>query len=53
LEKDLSHCHFNHFKSHMDWLSIELGPPRCEAAKFFFTSFETNFSILTSEFDIA
>lgn len=35
LGEDLSHCHFTHYKSHMDWRSIEPAPLRCEAAKFY------------------
>jgi hypothetical protein len=30
-EKNLSQCHFVHYKSHMDWPGIEPGPPRWEA----------------------
>jgi hypothetical protein len=29
--KTLSHCHFAHHKSHMDWPGIEPGPLRWEA----------------------
>ena len=26
--KNLSQCHFVHYKSHGDWLDVETGPPR-------------------------
>jgi hypothetical protein len=31
LEESLSHCHFAHDKSHMDWHGGEAGPYRREA----------------------
>jgi len=32
-EWHLSHCHFVHYKSRMDWPGIEPGPPRWEAGE--------------------
>jgi hypothetical protein len=31
LEINLSHCHFLHQKTHVDWPENELGPPQREA----------------------